>query len=82
MTSYRYRIDVSYEGYDWAFDDKIVRTVGSRNWSGAGMGFGVRDVGFIFKTEQGYRNALARLRKRRLRYGGRAVKIDALTEAP
>jgi len=74
---YRYRIDVSYLGYDWEFDDKIVKTVGRRNQSGAGLGFGVRDVGFVFKTEQGYKNALARLKKRRLRFDGGAVRIDA-----
>lgn len=74
---YRYRIDVSYGGYDWEFDDKIVKTVGTRNWSGAGFGFGTRDVGFIFKTEQGYKNALRRLRRRRLRFYGEPVTIEA-----
>jgi hypothetical protein len=73
MSDYKYRIDVSYEGYDPEFDDKIVAVVGGRNWSGAGLGFGVRDVGFIFKTEQGFKNSLTRLKKARLR----GVTIDA-----
>jgi hypothetical protein len=74
---YRYRIDVAYKGFDWDFDERIIKAVGRRSMSGAGFGFGWRDVGFIFKTEQGYKNALRRLRLRRLRFLGEPVRIDA-----
>ena len=72
-TLYRYRIDVTYQGYNPEFDSEIIAAVGGhRNWAGAGFGFGTRDVGFVFKTKRGFENSLKRLKKARLH-----VSVDA-----
>jgi len=62
-----YYLNVSYQGWDSKKDDTICKAVGWRFESGSGFGFGRRDLGFVFKTEKGARNAVARVKKLRKR---------------
>lgn len=84
MRSYFY-LNVEFDGsfdkaYDYDFEDNLGREAKKCNgeFSGAGAGFGVRDIGFIFKTEKSaekFRSWLGR-RKRAWRIRGISISKE------
>ncbi len=62
MKSKTYRVVVCYHGYDVGYERELEATVGRRS-DGAGLGFGVRDIDWHFKTKAAAEKAVKKLRR-------------------
>lgn len=59
--------DYLYWDSEKNYDNRLHFAAGEKHRVGSGMGFGFRDIEWSYKTEQGAKNALARIKKLRLR---------------
>ena len=61
-----YRVEVSYEGYNYDLDQMLIALAGRNTGeeTGSGCGFGARDISFDFFTEKGMTQFVKKATKR------------------